>query len=344
MQVLVTGGAGFIGSNFIRLLLQESGHKVINFDALTYAGNLENLADVAEHPRYRFVKGDIRDRAALAAVFRKKVEAVVNFAAESHVDRSIASPAEFLDTNVVGTAALLEAARSHEVRLFIQVSTDEVYGSLGRKGLFREDSPLAPNSPYAASKASADLLARAYLATYGLPVIVTRSSNNYGPFQFPEKFIPLFITNALEDKPLPLYGDGLYCRDWIHVEDNVKAMQLVLEEGKPGAVYNIGGGCERMNLDLARLILDLLGKPHSLIRHVADRPGHDRRYALESTRIRDELGFVPDYDFERGLAATVKWYREHEDWWRRIKSGAYREYYRRMYGHRLRPKAPAPKP
>ena len=339
MKILVTGGAGFIGSNFIRLLLRETGHSVVNYDALTYAGNLENLAEVADNRAYKFVKGDIRDRAALKAVFRHKIDAVVNFAAESHVDRSIESPAEFLDTNIVGAQAVLDAARAHEVKLFVQISTDEVYGSLGPQGLFTEDSPIVPNSPYAASKAAADLLARASMVTYGLPVIVTRSSNNYGPFQFPEKFIPLFISNAMENKPLPLYGDGRYCRDWIHVEDNCRALQMVLEEGKPGRVYNIGGGAERMNIDLAKTILDLLGKPHRLIKHVADRPGHDRRYALDSTRIRTELGFTCDYDFERGLAATVKWYQDHRDWWQRIKSGAYRDYYQRMYGHRLRAKS-----
>lgn len=337
MRILVTGGCGFIGSNFIRLVLKESrGHAVVNLDALTYAGNLANLAEVAKHQRYRFVKGDVRDRKLLKEIWEKGVDAVVNFAAESHVDRSIESPAAFLETNVGGTLALLEAAREFEVKLFIQVSTDEVYGSLGPKGRFTEDSPLRPNSPYAASKAGADLLARAFQQTYGLPVIITRSSNNYGPYQFPEKFIPLFITNALEDQPLPLYGDGLNRRDWIHVEDNCRGLLMLLEEGKPGAVYNLGGNEERTNLEVARLILDLIGKPRSLIRHVTDRLGHDRRYALDSRKIETELGFTRDYSFEQGLKATALWFREHRDWWKKIKSGEYRKYYERMYGDRLK--------
>jgi dTDP-glucose 4,6-dehydratase len=336
MLILVTGGAGFIGSNFIRLLIKETSHRVVNLDALTYAGNLENLADVEADPRYRFVKGDIRDRAVLADVFAGGIEAVVNFAAESHVDRSIEDPAAFLSTNVLGAAALLDAARARGVKLFVQISTDEVYGSLGPEGLFTETTTLAPNSPYSASKAAADLLARSYQHTYGLPVVITRSSNNYGPYQFPEKVIPLFVTNALEDKPLPLYGDGLQRRDWIHVEDNCRGVLLALEEGEPGQVYNIGGNAERVNLDMAHKILDLLHKPHSLITHVTDRLGHDRRYALDSSKIESALGFSRGYSFDHGLAQTVQWYVDHRDWWKRIKSGAYQKYYEAMYGQRLK--------
>lgn len=335
MKILVTGGAGFIGSNFIRLLIRETSHQVVNLDALTYAGNLENLAEVEGDPRYRFVRGDIRDRGLVRTLLSEGIEAVVNFAAESHVDRSIESPAEFLETNVMGTASLLDAARGAGVRLFVQVSTDEVYGSLGPEGAFTEDTPLAPNSPYSASKASADLLARAYAKTYGLAVVITRSSNNYGPFQFPEKVIPLFITNALEDKPLPLYGDGLHRRDWIHVLDNCRGILQALEEGEPGRIYNIGGNAEMANIEMARMVLAELGKPESLIRHVEDRPGHDRRYALDSSRIETELGFERDWSFEQGIRETVKWYIENRDWWERIKSGEYREYYQRMYGRRL---------
>ncbi len=335
MKILVTGGCGFIGSNFVRLMLKETSHQVINLDALTYAGNLENLADLATHERYRFVKGDIRDRGLLKEVFGRRVDAVVNFAAESHVDRSIESASEFLETNIIGAESLLSMSVYSRVKLFLQVSTDEVYGSLGPEGLFTEDSPLAPNSPYAASKASADLLSRAYQRTFGLPVIITRSSNNYGPFQFPEKVIPLFITNAMEDKPLPLYGDGLHRRDWIHVSDNCRAMLAVLEEGKPGSIYNIGGNREISNIELTHMILDVMGKPETLIRHVEDRPGHDRRYALDTSRLRSEFGFEPDYTFEQGLRDTVKWYAENRGWWERIKSGEYRSYYQRMYGERL---------
>jgi dTDP-glucose 4,6-dehydratase len=337
MRLLVTGGAGFIGGNFIRLVLESTeAHSIVNLDALTYAGNLENLKDLAKHKRYKFSKGDIRDRALLTKIFREeKIEAVVNFAAESHVDRSIENPAAFLDTNLMGTAALLDAARESGARLFLQVSTDEVYGSLGPTGLFTEKTPLAPNSPYSASKAAADMLARSYFKTYGLPVVITRSSNNYGPYQFPEKVIPLFITNAMEDKPLPVYGDGLQRRDWIHVEDNCRGILLALEEGRPGAIYNIGGNSEMANLDMAKMILDLLGKPRRLITHVQDRPGHDRRYALDSTRIEQELGFDRDYSFDKGLAETVKWYQKNREWWSRIKSGEYRNYYENMYGERL---------
>lgn len=336
MRILVTGGAGFIGSNFIRILLKETdAHTVVNLDALTYAGNLENLADVSNDKRYKFVKGDIRDRAFLKKVFAEGIDAVVNFAAESHVDRSIESPGAFLDTNIIGAAAMLDMAKEHEVGLFLQISTDEVYGSLGPEGIFTEDWPLQPNSPYAASKTSADLLARAYHQTYGLPVIITRSSNNYGPYQFPEKLIPLFVSNALEDKPLPLYGDGRQRRDWIHVADNCRGVLLALEEGVPGEIYNIGGSSEQENIVVAKMILDTLDKPHSLLRHVEDRLGHDRRYALDSTKIERELSFEREYTFERGLPETVKWYVDNRQWWQNIKSGEYQKYYEKMYGQRL---------
>jgi len=336
MRILVTGGAGFIGSNFIRLILREApSHSVVNLDALTYAGNLENLADVEGDKRCRFVKGDVRDRELVADIFKQGVDAVVNFAAESHVDRSIEEPSVFLETNVMGTACLLDAAQEFGVRLFVQISTDEVYGSLGPDGVFTEQTPLAPNSPYSASKTGADLIVRSYFKTFGLPVVITRSSNNYGPYQFPEKAIPLFVTNAMEDKPLPLYGDGLQVRDWIHVEDNCRGIMLALEEGKPGEIYNIGGNSERTNIDMAKMILDILGKPHGLIKHVKDRLGHDRRYALDSKKIERELGFERDYTFEEGLEQTVKWYIENKKWWESIKTGEYLKYYESMYGERL---------
>jgi len=337
LKILVTGGAGFIGSNFIRLVLREGpSYEVVNLDALTYAGNLENLKDIEANPRYQFVRGDIRDSSLVNELMEKGIEAVVNFAAESHVDRSIDDPENFLQTNIMGTAVLLEAARRHEIKCFLQVGTDEVYGSLGPEEVSREDSPLKPNSPYSASKAAADLLARAYFKTFGLPVVITRSSNNYGPFQFPEKLIPLFITNALEDRPLPLYGDGLNRRDWIHTEDNCRGILLCLEEGRPGEIYNIGGDNERTNLEITETILDLLKKPKSLIRFVKDRPGHDRRYALDSSRIQNELGFEPEQDFARGIGDTIEWYKKNRDWWLRIKSGEYRDYYDKMYSERIR--------
>ena len=335
MKILVTGGAGFIGSNFIRYALKEhTDWRIINLDKLTYAGNLENLRDVEEDTRYHFVKGDIADAKLVRSLLRENIEAVVNFAAESHVDRSIMDSAPFIDTNVRGTQVLLESAREQGTRLFLQVSTDEVYGSLGTEGKFTEESPLLPNSPYSASKASADLLCRAYYHTYGLPVMITRCSNNYGPFQFPEKFIPLVITNAREEREIPLYGDGLNVRDWIYVEDHCRALDMVIQKGRPGEVYNVGGSCEKTNLELVKLILDFLGKPQSLIKFVADRPGHDRRYALETSKIEHELGWEPSVYFESGLRETVKWYTGNEDWWRRIKSGEYAEYYDRMYSQR----------
>lgn len=335
MRILVTGGAGFIGSNFIRHLLSaQPGSRVVNLDLLTYAGNPANLADLQGQPEYRFVHGDIADAGLLEDLCAEGFEAIVNFAAESHVDRSIEDPAHFLRTNVLGTQNLLDAARRHRVPRFLQVSTDEVYGSLGPEGRFREDSPLSPNSPYSASKAAADLLAGAYWRTYGLEVVVTRCSNNYGPYQFPEKLIPLFITNALAGEPLPVYGDGLYVRDWIYVEDHCRALAQVLQRGRPGEVYNIGADQEKTNLEITRLILERLGKDDSLVRHVRDRPGHDRRYAIDSTKIRTELGWRPETGFSEGMESTISWYLSRQSWWKDIKSGAYREYYRRMYGGR----------
>lgn len=333
MNILVTGGAGFIGANFVRRLLARGEDRVVNLDLLTYAGNLENLAGLEAHPRYRFVRGDVGDRGlADSLLAAQKIDAVVNFAAESHVDRSLEAPRTFLETNVLGTQTLLDAARAAGVGRFVQVSTDEVYGSLGAEGRFTETSPLAPNSPYAASKAAADLVCRAYHKTFGLPVMVTRCSNNYGPYQFPEKLIPLMIANALEDRPLPVYGDGLNVRDWLHVEDHCAAVELVLREGRPGEVYNVGGENEWPNLEIVKLLLRLLGKPESLIRFVPDRPGHDRRYAIDAGKLRRELGWAPALPFADGIAATVAWYREHRPWWEQIRSGAYREYYDRMYG------------
>jgi dTDP-glucose 4,6-dehydratase len=333
MRLLVTGGAGFIGVNFVRRLLARGGDRVVNLDLLTYAGNLASLADVADHPDHRFVRGDVRDRELVEGLLsEERIEGVVNFAAESHVDRSIDGPREFIDTNVVGTQTLLEAARRAGVERFVQVSTDEVYGSLGPSGAFTETHPLQPNSPYAASKAAADLVCRAYHRTFGLPVLVTRCSNNYGPYQFPEKLIPLMIANALEDRPLPVYGDGRNVRDWLHVEDHCAAVDLVLRRGEPGGVYNVGGGNERENIALVRLLLELLGRDESLIAFVKDRPGHDRRYAIDATRLREELGWTPARTFEQGIRDTVQWYLDHRTWWEEVRSGAYREYYDAMYG------------
>jgi dTDP-glucose 4,6-dehydratase len=336
VKILVTGGAGFIGSNFIRYLLQHHPQDdVVNFDALTYAGNLENLADVAAHPRYRFVRGDVADRVLVDTVMRD-VTAVINFAAETHVDRSIDDAEAFLHTNVTGTVVLLDAARRRGVWRFLQVSTDEVYGSLGPTGHFTESSPLCPSSPYSASKAAADLLALSYWTTYQLPVMVTRCSNNFGPYQFPEKVIPLFVTNALEDQALPLYGDGLNVREWIHVEDHCAALDQVMRRGQPGDVYNIGAGNELSNRALSERILHGLGKPLTLIRYVTDRPGHDRRYAIDASKIRRELGWQPIWEFEAALRQTIAWYRDHPEWWQHVKSGDYRKYYEHLYGARLR--------
>ena len=332
MKILVTGGAGFIGSNFVRhVLTAHPDDAVINFDKLTYAGNLENLRDVETDPRYRFVRGDIGDRAQVLEAM-EGVDAVVHFAAETHVDRSNAGAAEFLSTNVTGTFTLLEAARELKVARFVAIGTDEVYGSIA-KGAARELDPLNPSNPYSASKAAADLLARAYWTTHRLPVIVTRSSNNFGPYQYPEKVIPLFITNAIEDKPLPLYGDGKNVRDWLYVLDNCAAIDLVLRKGKEGEIYNIGGSHEVENIVLTRQVLHLVGKPETLITPVVDRPGHDRRYALDSGKAHG-LGWKPTHTFPKALEATVNWYKDHEAWWKPIKTGAFRAYYEKQYESR----------
>jgi dTDP-glucose 4,6-dehydratase len=325
MNVLLTGGAGFIGSNLVRLLLAERPDwRVVVLDKLTYAGNVENLAGLEASPRYRFVRGDIGDGELLADLFEtERLDVVLHLAAESHVDRSIVAPAVFIDTNVRGTQKLLEAARTFGVRRFVHVSTDEVYGSLGPTGAFTEETPLAPSSPYSASKAAGDLLALAYAHTYGLPVVVTRCSNNYGPFQFPEKLIPLMIASALRDRPLTVYGDGEHVRDWIHVEDHARGIVAALEQGKDGEVYNLGASSERQNIQIVKQVLGHLGKPESLITHVEDRPGHDRRYAIDSTKARRALGWAPRHDLERALAETVRWYVEHRPWWERILSGEY---------------------
>jgi dTDP-glucose 4,6-dehydratase len=342
--VLVTGGCGFIGGNFIHHLLNsDGGVRVVNYDALTYAGNLVSLADLVGHPRYRFVKGDVTDRAAVRQA-ASGADAIINFAAESHVDRSIHDSGPFLRTNVLGTQALLDAARELGVARFVQVSTDEVYGSLGPEGAFTEESPLAPNSPYAASKAAADLLVRSYVHTFGLPAVVTRCSNNYGPYQFPEKLIPLFITNLLQDQPVPVYGDGLQVRDWVHVSDHCAAVEAVWRRGRVGEVYNVGGRTERTNLELTQQLLRLLGKPPSLIRHVKDRPGHDRRYAIDCSKIERELGWRPQVAFEEGLRETIAWYAANGAWFAQVRSGEYRSYYDRQYGQRLGEAAGAARP
>jgi len=334
MKLLVTGGAGFIGSNFIHYVITEHlDWEIVNLDKLTYAGNLENLQDIENNPRYRFVKGDIADRKLISSLLQEGIDGIINFAAESHVDRSILDASPFIETNIKGTQTLLEGARHYEVRKFIQVSTDEVYGTT-EKGKFTEESPLSPNSPYSASKAAADFLCHAYWTTYQLPVIITRCSNNLGPFQFPEKLIPLAITNALENKPIPIYGDGLNVRDWIYVLDHCRALDFILQKGKPGEIYNIGANEEKTNLELIHRLLNVMNKPPSLIKFVADRPGHDRRYALDITKITRELGWQLNYSFEEALAATVDWYLNNESWWRKIKRGDYAKYYDRMYSHR----------
>lgn len=320
MILLITGGAGFIGSNFIRYILKHhKNYKVINLDKLTYAGNLENLADIEKNKRYKFIKGDITDR-KLVNKLVKGVDAVINFAAESHVDRSIIDSTDFIQTNIVGTQVLLEAAREAKIKRYIQISTDEVYGSLGKSGYFTEKTPLAPNSPYSASKAAADMLVRAYCHTHNFPGIITRCSNNYGPYQFPEKFIPLMITNALEGRPLPVYGDGLNVRDWIFVDDHCSAIDMILHKGRDGEVYNIGGNSERKNIDVAKIILKKISKrlfmpfSTSLIKFVPDRKGHDRRYAIDSKKIKKELGWRPRYNFDKGLDVTIDWYIQRGEW------------------------------
>ncbi|PEI87200.1 dTDP-glucose 4,6-dehydratase [Bacillus toyonensis] len=337
MKVLVTGGAGFIGSNFVRYMVKKyPEYNIVNLDALTYAGNLENLKDIEELSNYKFIKGDIADRQFINQLFKEEnFDYVLNFAAESHVDRSITNPDIFIQTNIQGTQVLLDAAKNAEVKKYLQVSTDEVYGTLGETGYFTEETPLASNSPYSSSKAGADLLVRAYHETFGLPVNITRCSNNYGPFHFPEKLIPLMIINALNDKQLPVYGDGLNVRDWLHVEDHCQAIDLVLHKGKNGEVYNVGGNNERTNIEIVKTILKALDKPESLIKYVTDRPGHDRRYAIDATKLREELGWSPKYNFDTGIEQTIKWYLENQDWWKNIISGEYQEYFTNQYGNRL---------
>jgi len=334
--LLVTGGCGFIGSNFIRhLLATDPEVRVINFDVLTYAGNLQNLTDVSKHPRYSFIRGDVADREAVRSAFQRGITDVIHFAAESHVDRSIQDSGPFIRTNVVGTQVLLDAAREFKVKKYVQVSTDEVYGSLGPTGLFTEETPLAPNSPYSSSKASADLLVRSYHHTFGMPVVTTRCSNNYGPYQFPEKLIPLFIANLLADQQVPVYGDGMQIRDWIHVLDHCRGVEAAWRNGKPGEVYNFGGKCEKPNLELTHLLLDMLGKPKTLIRYVQDRPGHDRRYAIDCAKAERELGWRVQVQFESGLRDTIKWYLDNQSWVANVRSGEYLKYYEKQYGNRL---------
>jgi dTDP-glucose 4,6-dehydratase len=318
MKILITGGAGFIGSNFIRYILNKyPEYKIINLDKLTYCGNLENLKDIQNNPNYRFIKGDICDSDVVNDIV-KNCDTIINFAAQTHVDRSIIDSSEFIRTNISGTNVLLEAAKKHSLDKFIQISTDETYGSI-EKGSFTEDSPLKPNSPYAATKASADLLCRAYLVTYKLPVIIIRSCNNFGPYQYPEKVIPLFVTNALDNKKLPLYGDGLNVRDWLYVLDTCQAIDLVLHKGETGQIYNVAAGNERANLELTKLILKMMGKTEDLIEYAKDRPGHDRRYGASWSRIKG-LGWQPQYQFQQALRETIKWYQDNQEWWRKLKS------------------------
>ncbi len=335
--ILIAGGAGFIGSNFTRYILQKyPDYKAVVYDKLTYAGNLDNLKDVAQNypDRYAFIQGDICDAKKVEETLKAyNVELLVNFAAESHVDRSLFEPGSFIQTDIFGTYVLLEAVRKLGVRRMVQVSTDEVYGSI-EKGSFKESDPLNPSSPYSASKAGGDLMCLAYYKTWGVPVMITRGSNTFGPYQYPEKVIPLFITNAIDDQPLPLYGDGMNVRDWLYVLDHCEAIDLVLHKGKPGEIYNVGAGNELTNLELTRRILKLLGKPESLIRFVEDRPGHDRRYSLDCTKIK-ALGWQPRYKFDEALEETVRWYVENQWWWRKIKSGQYMEFYRKQYEKRL---------
>lgn len=334
MKLLVTGGAGFIGSNFIRLILNKCPDwNIVNLDSLTYCGNLENLADVQNNDKYRFVRGDIANRQAVNQLLAEGFDAVINFAAESHVDRSILDASPFIRTNIEGTLVLLEGAQKYGVKKYVQVSTDEVYGSI-EKGSFTELSNLDPGSPYSASKASADLLALAYWNTHKTPVVITRCTNNYGPYQFPEKLIPLAISNLIEGKSIPVYGDGLNIRDWIYVEDHCSALLTVLEKGAPGEIYNIAGNSEKTNLDIVNTLLRLLGKSRDMIHFVADRPGHDRRYSLDDKKIRSKLGWSPAHDFDSAMKITVEWYKQNESWWRRIKTGEYAKYYERMYLNR----------
>ncbi len=347
MNVLITGGAGFIGSNFVKLMLKKySDYNIINLDELTYAGNLENLADASASSSYTFIKGDIRDRGNVDLIFRThSIDTVVNFAAESHVDRSIDEPEAFLTTNIIGTQVLLDTAIKYwKVNpydkyckkfkpgvKFVQISTDEVYGALGETGMFVETMPLLPNSPYSASKASADMIVRAYNETFGMPMNITRCSNNYGPFQFPEKLIPLMINNCLQEKDLPVYGDGMQIRDWLHVADHCDAIDAVLHKGQDGEVYNVGGNNEKANIEIVRLIVKALNKPESLIKYVKDRPGHDRRYAIDNTKITTQLGWKPVYTFDQGMKETIQWYLDNTEWIENIVSGDYKNYYKNMY-------------
>lgn len=345
--ILVTGGAGFIGSNFIKLMLKKyPDYKIINIDVLTYAGNLENLKEIQDYPNYTFIRADIRDRVKMDEIFKTyDVDNVVNFAAESHVDRSIVEPEIFLTTNIIGTQVMLDVAKKHwklnsndkyskEYKKgvkFLQVSTDEVYGTLSLTGSFVETMPLMPNSPYSASKASADMIVRAYYETFGMPINITRCSNNYGPYQFPEKLIPLVINNCLNEKELPVYGDGMQIRDWLHVSDHCSAIDMVLHKGLVGEVYNIGGNNEKANIDIVKLIVKTLGKAESLIRYVKDRPGHDRRYAIDNTKIITKLGWEPIHTFEEGIKETIQWYLNNTEWFENIVSGDYMKYYKSMY-------------
>jgi len=335
-RLLITGGAGFIGSNFVRMALSEHPDCfIVNLDKLTYAGNLRNLADLENNPSHKFVKGDICDGTLVEKIIdENKIDAIVNFAAESHVDRSIAEPKVFIETNVIGTLTLLEAARDKKLERFVQISTDEVYGALGPKGKFTEQTPLSPNSPYSASKAAADLLVKAFGHTWGVKYNICRSSNNYGQYQFPEKLIPLMLNNALNNKDLPVYGDGLYIRDWLYVYDNCSALWKVLTEAPPGEIYNIGGCNEKTNLEVIKLILNRLGKPDSLIKHVTDRPGHDRRYAIDASKIINQLKWRPSVSFEEGINKTIDWYLQNKKWLSNVVSGDYQKYYESMYGNR----------
>lgn len=346
MKILVTGGAGFIGSNFIKYMLETYDYKIVNLDLLTYAGNLKNLKEIESNSNYHFIKGDIRDRELVDRIFQEyQIDIVINFAAESHVDRSIEDPEIFLSTNVFGTQVLLDVAKKYwklnlndkyckqfkEGVKYLQVSTDEVYGTLGKEGMFTEKTPLAPNSPYSASKTSADLFVRAYNETFGIPINITRCSNNYGPYQFPEKLIPLMINNCLNNKELPVYGDGMQIRDWLHVKDHCIGIDTVLHKGRIGEVYNIGGNNEKANIEIVKLIIKNINNNEKLIRYVKDRPGHDRRYAIDNTKITNELGWKPSYTFEQGMKETIEWYLNNKDWMEEIVSGEYTQYYKKIY-------------
>lgn len=330
--LFVTGGAGFIGSEFIRQAIGR--YRIVNFDKLTYAGNLDNLASIADNPNYSLIRGDVRDAAAVAAAMPENCDAIVHFAAESHVDRSILSAEEFVLTNVLGTQVVLDVARHRKAKRFLHISTDEVGGDMGPEEWFSEDSPLEPNSPYAASKTAAEHFVRAAARTFGVDVVITRTSNNYGPYQFPEKLLPLAISNAMEDRPIPVYGDGLQVRDWVHVADNCRALLAALEGGRSGETYHIGGGAPSANIDVLKLLLKVMGKPETLLTSVTDRLGHDRRYAVDFRKATRELGWRPEIPFEQGLRATVDWYRMNAEWVRRCRSGEYRTYYENMYGER----------